>query len=802
MVKLDPANKLREAREDNNSAGIFVTDLEHPYILVSPSKLPLLRERIERQPYKGWWESVEQSADEHLATDFTKDVYEKFTSKGQGDGYHRGPWARDLAFAYLVTGDKKYAAKAREALVHIDLRDARLYSLGVPTVMIYHGEAYDWIASSGLLSPEDEQNIQDRIAQIVQPHYLRGLSGSVARGRCNGTIRRTGGLAIAGLALAGYDSDKHGNAYEWLNYVCEDLFENSRHDYAGDNLVESMVTPGGEYVESPDYCFYAFKIVVPFFTAYRELCGVDYWNWRDRAGNPRIRNMYDTEIKITLPNRMIPNIGGSNPGRFKTVHYGTSAFVNGGIYRWYFDQVGQQIEQPIESIVLYDDTVAPTLPDGLWSPTQFMPDTSCQVFRSDWSRDATWLLLRTPHFENNTSHTHCDHTSFMLYARHACLAIDSGDGRGYGWGKDVRNVHTRSWIDSAQGHNLIMIDNDPWLPKAAHRRAVAWSPTYLKGHFTTAFLDYCRIDSERGKGVSQSRHVLFPRRRYFVVYDEMRSAKDHDYDFRLHLGPDMQMKKGHEHRKGKLVRSAPNHLRWQTINEQEKPVELGVYFAAPEVTVTDHLGGTNWRGHDDLFDHVFIKARTRSANARFLTLLYPRLLDEPDPKIAVVKSGDVTGVRLTLGKATDTFLLGGGAEKTAGSVGEVVAVGEDGGRLTWFMVKNGTKLAYEGKVVFEATVPVTAALRFGRDDLDGYVWGVGDYEVSILDGGRVPRQPMFGGQMLAGTNRYVTSFRLAAPDVKLAPHTWTVDEKKGILRLRLTGRGALRIPLAIPHSIP
>lgn len=61
---------------------------------------------------------------------------------------------------------------------------------------------------------------------------------------------------------------------------------------------------------------------------------------------------------------------------------------------------------------------------------------------------------------------------------------------------------------------------------------------------------------------------------------------------------------------------------------------------------------------------------------------------------------------------------------------------------------------------------------------------------------------MFGDQMIAGTHRYVTGFKLSDPDVELTPHTWTVNKEKGILRMRLAGRGGLRIPMAIPHSIP
>jgi hypothetical protein len=118
------------------------------------------------------------------------------------------------------------------------------------------------------------------------------------------------------------------------------------------------------------------------------------------------------------------------------------------------------------------------------------------------------------------------------------------------------------------------------------------------------------------------------------------------------------------------------------------------------------------------------------------------------------------------------------------------------------MIQQGTKLVHRGTVVFESTAPVTAAIRLGRNDLDGYVGSVGEYELNMPCGGRVPTQPMFANQMIAGTHRYVTSHRLDKPDVKLEPFTWTVNEETGVMRLRLVGRGALRVPLAIPHNIP
>ena len=74
----------------------------HPGLLFSAEDIPLLKERIQREPYTTWWQIVLQRARNAPAT---------FVDERAEVRY-----AKSLAFAWLMTDDAAFAERALEVI--------------------------------------------------------------------------------------------------------------------------------------------------------------------------------------------------------------------------------------------------------------------------------------------------------------------------------------------------------------------------------------------------------------------------------------------------------------------------------------------------------------------------------------------------------------------------------------------------------------------------------------------------------------------------------------------------------------
>ena len=70
----------------------------HPGLLFGAEEVPVLKERIQRQPYATWWQIVRDRADS-TPTTFTEERT-------------KVRFAKALAFAWLMTDDAAYADRA------------------------------------------------------------------------------------------------------------------------------------------------------------------------------------------------------------------------------------------------------------------------------------------------------------------------------------------------------------------------------------------------------------------------------------------------------------------------------------------------------------------------------------------------------------------------------------------------------------------------------------------------------------------------------------------------------------------
>jgi hypothetical protein len=639
--------------------------------------------------------------------------------------------AQGLAMKYLLTGDKDAAQACKAKLLGLKVApvgDRQWYES--MTESWEFAIAYDWIAASGVFSADEEKQFRERLAANIDSwvNFLRKNGrGVLVLDNC--TYRLCSGFGIAALALADY-SGPNVDAIEWTHFYLNELFgkgagtDQDGVPYGKPNQLEIYIMPDGFYLEGAAYYNYAWSMMQSLLLACTHLFNADFFQYRDADGTPLIRNLYRHQLEQIMPSRMSPQVGDSENFYVKWMSevaaaYARSDPATAAAALWYVNDThsGDSKYYIAELLKLRAGDAFGRIqpqPTG-WSrqPTVFSMRGSYVAFRSDWTRDATYLLLLGRTDRCNSSHLHADQLSFQMYARRAYMLLDAGYVKNRG---AADNPNSRAFCRSMKGHNAVVIDDKSFpypddLPTpgapTANRLRVKYAPE-MKDCLGTECLDAAEVSSTFEQlGVTSRRTVLFPGKSYFIVWDALLSDKEHQYDSYLHFGQ--------EAGSGSLVRDGQKFV-CKMKNDDKEEVELSVCFAAPQ-----GLEFLQETGAAQIYDvpskdfreikHPIVKARTKAANADYLMVLYPRKLSEPEAKIEPLSEGGVRGAKITTSGGTDYAMLSRGVVPLAGSAGELIFASVKGGALDYFMVKNGTAFVFNGKTVWSSPVKKTVALR-------------------------------------------------------------------------------------------
>ncbi len=672
----------------------------HPGLLFSAADIPLLKERIQRQPYARWWQIVLRRAQNTPAT--------------FGDERDEVRYAKSLAFAWLMTDNAAFAERALAVMQGVAF-PPRGGDLGEPhnegEVVAQYAVAYDILHSYAAANdPQALQKMRSILGEEADRLWQGIVIGKVGFGLFpvkirlhetphldNWHIRAYGGLGLAAMALSEYTSGK-GTPQAWADRALEMVTRSLDFQIEGRD---------GGYAEGPFYSRYAADVYLPYLFALKNRTGVDLF------ADPKIAKMHEWSLNLRLPNGRRPNIDDGHLDDFYG-HYLAAAQADGGVYRWDWEnnERGLYVRQfsEMDAIALYDDRVPAREPTH--GPSVFMPGAGDAVFRSDWSAAATYMLLRGENGiarEHGFAHEHPDGTSFVLYAGGEMLALDAG----------YIDFDNHAKVNKGRNHNVVLIDG-----QGPPRRTLPVVGTigdrndaFIEAFFASAAGDYAEVRAAY-RGVELRRRVFFADHSYFFVADEIDGlGRRHAYEWRLHGN-------GGGTSGGAYVRVG-NLARWT-----RGQAELLAFLPDQSGRVALESAALHSFDYRQEQTHAVLRVQQEGVDGRYLAVLYPRAIGDGEPVFATAAAQGAEAALVALDEVRDLAWL------RAGNASEVVVSGPDAslvsdarfgyvryadGQLTRFVAQDATYLLADGKIVFRASEVIDVSLE--RGDYAGFVRG-------------------------------------------------------------------------------
>ena len=726
---------------------------EHPSLLFDSTQIPILKERILREPYATWWETVLSRAESVPTT-----IRDERT---------KARLAKSLAFAYLMTDEVAFAQRGVELLTDMKF-PPRGGDLGEPhnegEVLVLYALAYDMVHNFLQENEDVRAEIRSILAEEAQRLYEGVIVEEVDLGLLkvqirlhetldprnvskvhldNWHVRAYGGLGMAAFALSDHPG-KANTPQQWADHAFELVTASLWH--------QIDATDGG-YAEGPFYSRYAADVYLPYMFALKNLTGVDLFV------DPKVQKMHEWSLNIRLPSGRRPNIEDGHLDDFYG-HYLAAVYADGGKFRWDWENNlnGLYVREysEMDAIALYDDSIEARAPD--WGPTIFMPAAGDAVFRSDWSADATYMLLRGEHGrtrEQGFGHEHPDETSFIIYAGGEMLALDAG----------YISFPKHGKVNRGPNHNVILIDGEG--PPNTYLRGESMdggNDAFIEDFFASKVMDYAEVRANYSD-VDILRRVMFIDKDYFIVADELRDRRTHTYEWRLH-GNGGGSSGGSYQRSGNLAR-------WSRPGAELLAFLVG--GGAYALSERDTLHSFEYLEERT---HTMLRAEQTGDNVEFLTVLYPRRVDQEEPNFISLGVNGGQAVRIEYGEVRDLSWLQkadagriffGDPQGAIDSDGDFGFVRYKEDRLRNYSVQDGSYLKVAGEVAFRASEMIDLSLEITPTRVRGHVRGSDSgYRLSLPMLGSV-EAVRFNGKLL---------------DMALEDHVLSLDlQGEGVLSL-------------------
>ncbi len=575
--------------------------------------------------------------------------------------------AEDAAWAWAVTGEKKYASLASAILTGYATRylDYPMVDAGVgdknvdiaagkntiyrsaghimsqtldeAMLMIPAVTAYDLIYDSGILTSRDKK--------LIEGGLFRAMAECIdvnKTGKSNWQTWHNAALMYAGVVL--------GDG----QMVREALLDSANGFTA---QMKISVLPEGMWFENSwGYHYYTLDAMTIIAEACRRL-GMDIYS------DEMLHKMYLLAFEYRMSDGSLPRFGDA------VEDSPDNQPVNEQAYAAYRDPrlLAALPRQPSWDMIMAGRQPG-IIPERLPSVSKLIPGSGHAILATDGPGRLTAAITFGPY---GGFHGHFDKLSFVFFGFGEELGVDPGRAASQAYRLPIHH----EWYKATTGHNAILVDGQS--QKEAEGILLAFSATP----------SYTAISADAGPAfdnVSQRRFLLLAPA-YILVVDELKSldGKEHSFDWLYHNKgmnaactlPSSAATPGESPAGYAYMKDVSAH----GVSE-DKPIEVSFpnEHLITRLTMTGQAGDVVFTATGpfrSVADRVpMVIVRRRGKIVRFISVLEPVLLNnKPDVREVSIKTGNDLSVNVLLNEGEDHV------EFPSGSIGSFSVTSRSGG---------------------------------------------------------------------------------------------------------------------------
>lgn len=502
---------------------------------------------------------------------------------------------KSLSFAYLVTGDARYAEAARKMVMHLTKWTHwtdRSYGAGQIKACLDTGHLtkcvglfYDWCHDT--LSEADRAAIRDALVEKGINMILEDVGRYAPQ--TNGYAVLVSGLACAAVAIR--PEDPRGG--EYLAQAIE--LTRAAFDLFGKD---------GGLFEGPGYGTYLldnFAHVLDAVTAAQ----VD----SDLFEHPFLSTMAVYAISNLTPDgRVMPNFSDGRPvaGYPETM----SILANRGCAdsAWYLQQINSIKPSTLHQFLRFNPEVM-NFQQPTFNPSRPFVDIGYGILRDGYKPHRPFLAFKSGPFNTHIGHNHFDHNSFVISYLGEWLIADRGYRARY-------KAEETKFSQGAMGHSTVVLNiDDGYMLDTTHPHPghdqLRTTGGKIEKFFSSEPFDYIQGQAAAPYNTEDRmvlddyrRNIFYFKPHLFVMVDYLSAPEPHSYNITLQAGP----------------QSICERVDGDAWTITGRKAQLGCWLYGPEGTATEALTYPGAERYGQ-----FIRAYTpKMRQAQFVTLMRPR----------------------------------------------------------------------------------------------------------------------------------------------------------------------------------
>ena len=554
----------------------------HPRLMLDENKAAVLREKVaSEEPYKSWMAGVIEEAERYLTAELPEYVLEDGGLRLLYTSRKALLYIENMAFAYQMTGDTRYARGAVEVMLRV-CDDAYFpdwhpyHFLDTAEMAAAVAIGYDWCYRA--MSAEEKEIVRRAIVEKALKPVMEDYNEVSGRKRTwywsskssqaypqNWVAVCFGGTAMAALAIG--DEDLTAYDFTEVGRVITEGMERVK-DW------QETYMPDGACTDGTGYWEFAMSYMVFGFDSMATALGTDY----GMMSSPGM------ERTFTWLSQMMGPAGAFN------YDSNSSAFVNSPEFFWYGAKMNRpeltacRLQQQIDeqkAQITYKDILWYESGDERSAEAAYdfatRGNVGMTVMRSGNHREDTWLTLFGGYMNKAADTTQDFDGSFVVDMLGKRWALDLGaEWQTY---VDLSTPKHHYYRARAEGHNTVIIepgegrDHDP----GAFGRQQQFASNHL-----SAFTVYDFTGELAYKGASSWRRGAFLDRETgaVLIQDELLAEKEIEYYWFMHTEAAITLS---EDGKTAILTQGDRQIAARLISEDDS-LTFSVMEAAPLAT--------------------------------------------------------------------------------------------------------------------------------------------------------------------------------------------------------------------------